>query len=304
MTETNITTDLIRGSDTDIATYSPTAGAMRVHAAEAAERIAIRAKDPDAIERSGRARLEAQRDFAADYKGRFPPAGRNSSSDCSVRSTEYCASFGFNDRTVRRWAEKLLDPARFEVELQQRLVKVLKVWGMETAANYSSDSFEWYTPVRYLEAAREVLGEIDLDPASNEHANRSVRAKEFFDEQTNGLEQDWHGRVFMNPPYGRDEEYGSLAGAFCDKAMAEYESGNVEACIILVNSLHSQNWQAALYDYVVCFVDHRIQFVSSDGEENKNPTFQNIFVYLGPDPDSFWRVFSKFGYVMRRHDPK
>jgi hypothetical protein len=67
-----------------------------------------------------------------------------------------------------------------------------------------------------------------------------------------------------------------------------------------VNSLHSQSWQAALYDYPICFVDHRIQFVSGDGEKNKNPTFQNIFVYMGPEPGKFAAVFSRFGYVMKR----
>lgn len=171
---------------------------------------------------------------------------------------------------------------------------------MEQAANFLSESVEWYTPAKYIEAAREALGGIDLDPASGEQANATVKAKEFFTQEQDGLDLAWHGRVFLNPPYGKSEEHGSLASAFCKKAITEYESGNVTACIVLVNSLHSQNWQAALYGFVVCFVDHRIQFISGDGEENKNPTFQNIFVYMGGAEDRFARAFKPFGYVMRK----
>ncbi len=175
-----------------------------------------------------------------------------------------------------------------------------EIWGNSQAACYSSVSVEWYTPAHYLDAVREVLGKIDLDPASNSLANKAVRAIKFFTSKDNGLTQQWHGRVFMNPPYGRTDGGGSLAGEFCTKAISEYKQGNITDCIILVNSLHSQKWQEDFYEHTVCFVDHRIQFVSGDGEENKNPTFQNIFIYLGTNVDQFAAVFSRLGYVMRR----
>lgn len=46
----------------------------------------------------------------------------------------------------------------------------------------SSASAEWFTPPRYIEAVREVLGAIDLDPASSLAANRIVQAKRYFTE--------------------------------------------------------------------------------------------------------------------------
>ena len=46
--------------------------------------------------------------------------------------------------------------------------------------------------------------------------------------------------------------------------------------------------------------DHRIKFINGDGGENENPTFQNIFVYLGPRKEEFAAAFSKFGYVMEK----
>ena len=114
------------------------------------------------------------------------------------------------------------------------------------------------------------------------------------------LGQSWHGRVFVNPPYGKTETGESVAALFCNKAIAEYEDGNIEACIILVNSSHSQNWQAPLFCNRFCLVDHRIKFMSGDGDQNKNPTFQNMFVDLGDDQfkQRFAETFRKIGYVM------
>lgn len=47
---------------------------------------------------------------------------------------------------------------------------------LEFAARHSCDSPEWYTPSPYVEAAREVMGSIDLDPMSHAIANERVCA--------------------------------------------------------------------------------------------------------------------------------
>jgi ParB family chromosome partitioning protein len=48
---------------------------------------------------------------------------------------------------------------------------------------HSSMSNEWFTPAENIEAARTVLGAIDLDPASCELADRTVRATHYFTAQ-------------------------------------------------------------------------------------------------------------------------
>ena len=55
----------------------------------------------------------------------------------------------------------------------------------------NTGDFEWYTPLRIIEPARRVLGEIDLDPASCEAANRVVKATRIFTESDDGLTQKW-----------------------------------------------------------------------------------------------------------------
>lgn len=281
--------------------HDPKAAALKIHTLEAAERIAARAKNAEALEAAVLEKLEAQRDFAAWYRAQFGQGARSDMTSArSGRSAEeICGQFGFADRTVRRWAERLLDEASFQVERHERLAKVWRILEMAQAANFSSESVEWYTPERYVEAARSVLGAIDLDPASSVTANAVVRATAFLTHADDGLTQDWNGRIFLNPPYGRTSTGESLAGAFCNKAIAEHRAGRVSAGIILVNSVHSQSWQAPLYRLPICLVDHRIEFISADGQKNENPTFQNLFCYLGSDIKAFAKAFGQFGYVMR-----
>jgi hypothetical protein len=74
---------------------------------------------------------------------------------------------------------------------------------MQQAASFSNESVEWYTPAPYVDAAREAMGGIDLDPASCVRANETVKAGEFWAEGDNPLQRSWRGRVFINPPYGK-----------------------------------------------------------------------------------------------------
>jgi len=87
--------------------------------------------------------------------------------------------------------------------------------------NQSSGDTEIYTPPEIVEAWRAVLGTIDLDPASSELANKNIGAKQIYTEPSyfivtnqsdglptrhyhnwGGLEQEWRGRVVLNPPFG------------------------------------------------------------------------------------------------------
>ena len=68
-------------------------------------------------------------------------------------------------------------------------------------ANANPSSVESYTPAWIVEIARDVMGGIDLDPASCERANQTVQAKRYFSREDNGLGKEWAGRVWLNPPY-------------------------------------------------------------------------------------------------------
>lgn len=52
---------------------------------------------------------------------------------------------------------------------------------------FNNGNNEWYTPKAYIDAAREVLGTIYLDPASSEIANETIQATKFYTAEDDGV---------------------------------------------------------------------------------------------------------------------
>jgi hypothetical protein len=159
---------------------------------------------------------------------------------------------------------------------------------------------EWYTPAPYIEAARDVLGGIDLDPASNPIANQTVQAARYFTKDSDGLSQEWRGRLWLNPPYGFANGNESHQAVWSRRLVDEYRAGNVTAAILLVNAVPGNRWFARLWDFPICFPDHRIRFYDENGELGQ-PTHSNALVYMGPHVARFAQAFSAFGVVAVRY---
>lgn len=89
---------------------------------------------------------------------------------------------------------------------------------------HSSESAEWYTPAAIVDAAREVMVGIDLDPASCLEANATVRAERIYTLADDGLSKPWVARtVWLNPPYGRSSvDNRSNQAVWLDRLMADY----------------------------------------------------------------------------------
>ncbi|GCE15306.1 DNA N-6-adenine-methyltransferase [Tengunoibacter tsumagoiensis] len=169
-------------------------------------------------------------------------------------------------------------------------------------------SDEWYTPARYLQAAREVMGAIDLDPASTELANQTVQAGTYYTREQNGLAFPWEGRVWLNPPFGRRQTPGKKTnqGVWITKLVQEYQAGRVSEAILLTTGRTDTSWFSPLWDYPICFTDHKVGFFTpSSGKilQECGHTHGTIFVYLGPQRECFLEVFSQFGVVAQRVSP-
>jgi len=155
------------------------------------------------------------------------------------------------------------------------------------------DGDEWYTPAEYLEAARAVMGDIDLDPASCAAAQEVVRAGKFFTKEDDGLAQEWRGRIWLNPPYSA-----ALAPRFIDKLCAEYDAGRLDEAVVLVNNATDTAWfHNLLGRFPACFLRKRVPFWRP-GHSGGGARQGQVIFYLGPKVGAFWRVFSPLGVVV------
>jgi len=163
---------------------------------------------------------------------------------------------------------------------------------------FSSETNEYYTPAQYIEAAREVMGGIDLDPASHPIAQEVIKAGTYFTENDDGLSQEWHGRVWLNPPYGKIGNESSQ-GHWGNYLIKEYEEGKVSEAVLLVRSALGYEWFESLWDQLpVCFARERLSFIKSDGTNDGSSKQGTAFFYLGGNIERFIEVFAQFGRII------
>jgi Predicted transcriptional regulators len=156
----------------------------------------------------------------------------------------------------------------------------------------NSGNNEWYTPSEYIEAAREVMGAIDLDPASCAFANKVVQASNYYTSEDDGLAKDWRGRIWMNPPYS-----GNLVSRFVTKLTEQVACGNTTDAVVLVNNATETAWFNALIksSTAVVFLKSRVRFYTLDGTRN-TPLQGQAIVYFGNNEKDFIRVYRQFGW--------
>jgi phage N-6-adenine-methyltransferase len=153
---------------------------------------------------------------------------------------------------------------------------------------------EWYTPPDYIERARAVLGAFDLDPASSEQANKTVKSAQFFTVEDDGLQKEWHGRVWLNPPYSQPH-----IAQFMEKMASEYKSGRVKEAIVLTHNYTDTAWfhTGAKSCKAICFTRGRIGFLSPEGKRAA-PTQGQAFFYYGENPRAFAEHFASIGFIV------
>jgi phage N-6-adenine-methyltransferase len=166
-----------------------------------------------------------------------------------------------------------------------------KVKQPHVAANAGDN--EWYTPPEYIRAATQVMGGIDLDPASTSEANDIIGAAKFYTQDDNGLLHGWGGRVWMNPPYARP-----LIDEFCGKLAEEYAAGNVQQAITLTNNATETGWFHALAEVgaAIAFPRHRVKFWHPRKEAT--PLQGQACFYLGENIQGFRDEFVQFGFTV------
>ena len=157
--------------------------------------------------------------------------------------------------------------------------------------SFNSGNNEWYTPVNIIEAARVAMGSIDVDPASNDIAQQTVKAGTYYTAETNGLDKEWVGNVWLNPPYASD-----LIGKFIDKLVSEKK--NYNQAVVLVNNAKETEWfnKIVSISSMVCFPKSRVKFYMPDGKTGA-PLQGQAVLYIGDNTDRFYEAYKEIGWV-------
>ncbi len=165
---------------------------------------------------------------------------------------------------------------------------------------HSSQTSSWYTPKVIIDSARFVLGTIDLDPASCYDANQVVKATRYYDKEMDGLTKTWAGKVFCNPPGGKEKNQ-SVPKLFWQKLL---ESPEVTEAIFLAFSIEMlQTTQLGCNEpatsYAICIPKRRLQFTDKDGNTVKGNTHASAIVYKGNNTDLFATTFQQIGAIVK-----
>lgn len=125
-------------------------------------------------------------------------------------------------------------------------------WAHPHAPNEGATD-EWWTPPHVFEA----LGlEFDLDPCAPSLPDAPWLPGNRYTRHADGLSLPWAGRVWLNPPYGRE------AGRWVRK-LAEHGHG-----VALVFSRTDVRWWHAAVPSAdaVCFIRGRLTFIAGAGQ--------------------------------------
>lgn len=159
-------------------------------------------------------------------------------------------------------------------------------------ADYGDTSNEHGTPpglVRLLQEANG--GPFTVDPCSG--AEPSPIADTRFDKSQNGLNQHWHGQVYVNPPYDSMPEW-------VDKILAENDRPATDYILLLCKAPCTSDWfhTAAEEAETLLVFDHRLTFAGNDDAA----PFSSSILGFGDVPASIKEALATQGTVFERDD--
>jgi hypothetical protein len=177
-----------------------------------------------------------------------------------------------------------------EIEAGEKPSEVIK---KHVHVSKNSGENEWYTPATFIEAARLTMGSIDLDPASSALANQTVNAATFYTAIENGLEMEWKGNVWLNPPYAQP-----LLTQFVEKLLGELQY--LTSAIVLVNNATETKWFQSMVKEAacICFPSSRIKFIDKQGNPTGAPLQGQVLLYFGDNKPAFIDNFTQFGLIL------
>lgn len=126
----------------------------------------------------------------------------------------------------------------------------------------------WLTPPIIIDS----LGKFDLDPCSPIDRPWNTATKHLTIED-DGLNSEWHGRVWLNPPYGRETIHWI-------RRLREHKNG----IALIFARTDTKTFHDHIFPYAdsIFFFGKRLQFFNSKGTKNKQmATSPSVLVAYG-----------------------
>jgi len=128
----------------------------------------------------------------------------------------------------------------------------------------------WITPKNLIEE----LGDFDLDPCGCEiNQPWPTAGKIYFLPEENGLLLPWAGRVWLNPPYGRETERWI-------QRMAVHANGMLLIFARTETRMFQELWK---YGSAFFFFSGRLKFCRPDGSEGESASAPSCLVAFGDE---------------------
>jgi len=159
---------------------------------------------------------------------------------------------------------------------------------MNHAVHFSSDRQDWGTPNAFMEwLESEMSLTFDLDAAASDENHK---APEYFTKEDDGLNQEWYGRVWLNPPFGRE------LPLWLSKCAEQIRRDEVESIHVLIPARPDTRW---FHDIVVnrastvYFIKGRFNFRFDRAIKGANAPFPSMLVVFDKWPRVMQRAYMK-----------
>lgn len=136
-----------------------------------------------------------------------------------------------------------------------------------TSGMTSSNKQDWETPWDFINA---LPVRFNLDACAYDN---NAKATNYWTEQDNALIQEWHGYVWMNPPYANaipiwlEKAYQESLNPYCDEVW----------CVVPARTDTKWFHQIATKGKII-LLQSRIKFIDVDNPDKINPPFPSVLV--------------------------
>jgi hypothetical protein len=173
---------------------------------------------------------------------------------------------------------------------------------MTAGRTVNSQSVNWCTPVKYVDAVKKVFGgKIALDPCSNEWSIVNAQTEYCLPDQ-NGLKKSWnYPTIYVNPPYGSDKKRGTTIKHWLYRCAHAHKNYGSEVLALVPVATNTSHWKEYVWGRAtaVCFLyDTRLRFLVKGKDEGKGAPMSCAMIYWNKSADTFMEVFNDFGAVV------